>query len=212
MKSFEQPPTILFADDDPGTIEVFRYYVDSFGWAGEFVSTSRDIIRAINARISEGRDPFEALVCDIHFFDENPEAGPRISGVAAARAIREHHADLPIVFVSGYSNILLTDEIEKVRGEMFQKPIDFEALFERLAYLIRWNRSIRPAANLKENRRRASINRSGYYRRSTDQRIEVSKTLTNAAAEMRGARALNHAAAEMRTVFVEAKGEDKKNH
>jgi DNA-binding response OmpR family regulator len=184
MINFDTPPLILFADDDPATLDIFREYIFSFGWSGEYVESARGIIDAINRHDAIGR-PFDALVCDVNFLDEHPNEGPRISGVAAARAIRENHADLPIVFVTAYSSYFMKDEVVQVGGEMFQKPVNFESLFERVAYLIRWNQSAAPPAAGIEDRRRASINRTGHRRRTTDKPIEVPKILSTANAEIR---------------------------
>lgn len=181
----DNPPYILFADDDPDTLAIFRRYVDSFGWAGEFVKTARQIVAAVNEQSADGARPFDALVCDVNYFDENPEAGPRISGVAAARAIRENHPDLPIVFVSAYSTYLIADEVNRIGGEIYQKPVDFEALFERVSWLVRWARSVRQTALPEGDRRRASINRTDHNRRKTDRVISVPEVLTETNSEIR---------------------------
>lgn len=157
MKLLEQkPPFVLFADDDPGTLDIFRAYCRALGWQGEFVATAGEIIEAVNRNCDDGRC-YDALVADVHFFDETPAGGPRISGIAAARVVKETHPDLPIVFVSGYSSYLLRDAARDVGAEFFQKPVDFEKLFGRVAYLIRWNRVVAPPETDTQDRRPVEV-------------------------------------------------------
>lgn len=179
------PPFILFADDDAQTLKILAKYADSLGWAYDTVKTAREIISKVNENCIAGGRCYDALVCDVNYFDENPDDGPRISGVAAARAIRENHPDLPIVFVSGYAGHLIRAEIGQVRGELFQKPVNFEALFERLAFLVHWTRSIAAPGDIPKDRRKASINRSGYQRRRSDQAVKIPEILSTTYAAAR---------------------------
>ena len=182
MQTFQRSPYILFADDDESTLDIFRHYVAELGWQAEYVKTAGEIIAEINKQTGLGRT-VEALVCDVNFFSGDPNDGPRISGVAAAREIRRSNPDLPIVFVTAYSSYLIADEINGIGGEMFAKPVNFEKLFERLAYLIRLSRQ--GTSPIERDRRRKGLNLTGENRRATDSRIEIPEILRTANAEIR---------------------------
>jgi CheY-like chemotaxis protein len=193
MKLLTQaPPHLLFADDDPATLEIYRHYCKRLSWTAEFVATAREIIAAVNLNCTAGGKCFDALIADVNFFDERP-GGPRVSGVAAARSIRENFPQLPIVFVTAYSSYLIKDAAAAVHAEIYTKPVDFERLFARIAYLVRWHRVIKPAKPTIERRTR-SINASGQYRRSTDKVIELPEVLVKAMAEVREINAVKNTA------------------
>lgn len=182
----QRRPIILFADDDADTLSVFRTCAAAYNWQADFVKTAAQIITKVNERAG-GPGPFyDALVCDINYFKADDQT-PQISGVAAVRAIRESHPDLPVVFVSNYSSFFIRDEIQKVGAELFAKPVDIERLFERIAYLVKWNQSIAGVDHSPE-RRRAGINLSPFNRRSSDrqsERVALPQILQTALAEVR---------------------------
>lgn len=189
MKLLErQPPHLLFADDDPSTLDVYRAYIKTLNWSGDYAKTARELIEQVNANCVEGGRCYDALICDVNFFDES-EGGPRISGVTAARVIRETHPDLPVIFVTAYSSYFVRDAVQAIgRSEIFQKPVDFEKLFERIAYLIRWSRIISPPAVATE-RRQGGPNLSGFNRRRTDGALRIPEVLETLIAEVRDEKA-----------------------
>jgi DNA-binding response OmpR family regulator len=193
MKLLEQaPPHLLFADDDPATLGIYKYYCDRMSWTGEFVTTAREIISAVNMNCSNGGRCFDALIADVNFFDEKP-GGPRVSGVAAARSIREQYPQLPIVFVTAFNSYLIKDAAAAVHAEIYSKPIDFERLFARIAHLVRMHRvALAPAPG--DERRSKSINTSGNFRRTTDKPIELPTVLTNAMSEVRAINEIKNSA------------------
>lgn len=197
MKLLErEPPHILFADDDPATLDIYAAYIKTFNWTADYVKTARELIAQVNANCTTSGRCYDALVCDVNFFDEHPESGPRITGVTAAKVIRENHPDLPIVFVTAYSSYLVRDAVTGIGGELFTKPVDFEQLFSRIAYLIRWNRIVQPPALVGDDRRKESINHSQYYRRKTDSALEIPPVLETLITEVREQKILMRSAAE----------------
>lgn len=190
MKLLERnPPHIIFADDDPGTLDVYAAYVKSFGWSADYAKTARDLINQVNENCGTAGRCYDALVCDVNFFDEHPENGPRITGVTAAKVIRETLPDLPVVFVTAYSSYLVRNVVNDIGGELFQKPVDFELLFARVAYLIRWSRLVTPP-EIKDERRVEGINKTPNQRRRTDGGLRVPAILEEAISEVRQNRIL----------------------
>lgn len=189
MKLLERSrPHVLFADDDQATLDVYRAYTKALGWTGEFVATAREIIAEVNRTCGDGGHCFDALVCDVNFFDELG-GGPRITGVAAVREIRQKYPDLPVIFVSGYSSYLVRDAVRLVSADFYQKPVDFETLFGRIAYLIRWNRIVKPPDWSGDERRKRSMNTTEFRRRRSDAPIEVPPALETLINEVREAKA-----------------------
>lgn len=185
MKLLERdPPHLLFADDDPATLDIYAHYIKSLGWSADYSKTARELIAQVNHNCVEGGRCYDALICDVNFFDEHPESGPRITGVTAAKVIRETHPDLPVVFVTAYSSYLVRDVVTDIGGELFTKPVDFEQLFSRISYLIRWNRIVAPP-ELLNDRRKESINKTTFERRRTDSALKVPAILENAITEIR---------------------------
>lgn len=190
-----QPPHLLFADDDQSTLDIYAAYIRTMDWTADYVKTARELINQVNINCVEGRRCFDALICDVNFFDEHPDTGPRITGVTAAKVIRESHPDLPVVFVTAYSNYLVRDAVENVgRAELFQKPVDFEQLFARIAYLIHWNRTALPPAYPDDRRIHGRFNKSGQYRRRIDVALQVPPVLEDLITEVRESKRIRAAA------------------
>lgn len=173
------PPHLLFADDDAATLDVYRAYIKTLNWSADYTRTARELIAQVNTNCVEGGRCYDALICDVNFFDSTDD-GPRITGVTAAKVIRETHPDLPVIFVTAYSSYLVRETVKEIpAAEMFEKPVDFESLFERIAYLIRWNRVISPAQVTNERRLLGRPNVSGNNRRRTDGALRIPPVLEN---------------------------------
>lgn len=179
-------PFILFADSDPAVLGTFRRYCDAFGWIGDYVDTAEAIINNVNKNCAVGGRSYDALVCDINYF--RPADGPAVSNVAAVRSIRENFPELPVVFTSHHTSYWIKDEIKKVGGELFAKPVDFEHLFERIAFLVKWHWQTQTPPDIPTDRRRSAINHSGECRRKTDACIEIPEILKVTVQEMRDTR------------------------
>jgi CheY-like chemotaxis protein len=188
MKLLEaHPPRILIADDDPGTIAIFRQYVAALGWDADYCSTAREIVELVNRNCdcaADHRRCYDAIVSDVNFFDERP-GGPRVSGVAAARAIRGANPTIPIVFVTAYNSYLVREAAAGVDAEVIEKPVDFDDLFSRVAYLIRFRRV---AAIPPTERRQERENRTDYARRAGDRPVKIPAILETLLADVRAAR------------------------
>lgn len=178
-------PYILFADDDNNILDAFREYCRAFDWIGDFVNSAEQIVLSVNQNCHIGGRSYDAIVCDINHYRRDD--GPTISNVAAVRTIRENYPEIPVVFVSSHSSYWIKDEIKKIGGELFAKPIDFEHLFERIAFLVKWHWQTQTPPDVPTDRRRSAINHSGHSRRKTDAAVEIPTVLKNTVQEMRDA-------------------------
>lgn len=82
----------------------------------------------------EERQPFHAVILDIRM-------PPGINGLEAGKSIRELDPDVPIVFVSGYSDVSKDELMRSVppasRVHYFSKPLSFSELAREVAEIVR---------------------------------------------------------------------------
>jgi FOG: CheY-like receiver len=175
-----QPIRILFADDSDDMLSLLKFAAERRGWEGDYVSSASGIIEAVNRNCGEGQPCYNAIVADVNYFSEQP--GPRMTGITAAREVRDVHPNVPIVFITGFSNSLIREEVRRIGGaELFEKPVEIEELLDRVQELIKWI----PCAYEGEERRQTSLNRSGQYRRATDKHIQAPETIRKVIEEER---------------------------
>lgn len=165
---------VLFADDDPDTIKLLEFMAGSLGWEYKSVTSASQMIDAVN----ESERSFDSIIADVNYFNE--KIGPRITGITAAREIRKIMPDIPIVFISGYVNSIIREEIRRVNAEVIEKPFDYTKLFIKITQLIYWNRLAMRQSYSGPERRFNSINHSGHMRRSTDKKIAISERVRDA--------------------------------
>lgn len=164
-------PYILFADDDPDTLDLFKFVCGDRGWNGEYVKNAVEIIEAFNR--TEVR--FDAIVADVNFSRDDEH--PSITGITAAREIRKISKNVPIIFVSAFGTSMIREEARRVEAQVVSKPVtDINQFFDRLALMIFWYRA---AVGVYDgpDRRKRSINRTDHRRRVTDQIIVPNRAI-----------------------------------
>lgn len=173
---------ILVADDDQAILDLMVYFAKERGWCVDTATSVREIIEKVNCKCNDGGSCYSAIVTDLHYFSKHDKLDfPRLTGVSAARSIREIYKDLPIIFVTGYSNPVSDQEVLKYSNEIMQKPVDFDILFERIDYYIHWYGEKYKG----KERRTRSFNLSQNHRRSTDKFVKLDVAVTNAINEVR---------------------------
>ena len=170
---------LLLADDHQDTADLLMFKTKSLGWTGTWVTSASAIIQAMN----ECENCYDAIIADVNFFDN--QSGPRLTGITAIREIRKVRPNIPVIFITGFSNSLIREEIRRVNADLMTKPFDIDALFDRVYQLIYWYR----LATMKEThteRRGSSVNQTEFHRRTSDQKIGYpSPTITNILSELR---------------------------
>lgn len=115
--------TILLVDDD----EIFRYAATRYlTLAGFEVVAAADTMAALR-EIDSGR-AIDLLITDISM----PPGSPH--GFALANMLRHRNADLPVLFVTGYRELL--EAQSSVPGKTFHKPVDLELIAEEARALL----------------------------------------------------------------------------
>lgn len=174
---------LLIADNNAETLEMLAYKAQLMGWKAITVASASGIISAMNQSVQEGPE-FDAIIADVNFFDNQP--GPRLTGITAVREIRKVRPDIPIIFITAYSNSIMREEIRRVRAELMQKPFDINLLFGRTAQLVAWYRDAKLHQNYQGVERRSrSVNMSGHQRRSTDINISPNPIVSGVLAKLR---------------------------
>lgn len=157
---------VLFADDNEDVIEIFKIYCDRYGWAGTYVSNVEDLITEVNT------NNYDAIVSDVLY-------GEGVTGITAIKSIRKVKPNIPIIFISSYTNNLLREEIRRADATFIHKP-DYEQLFVTLAERIAWcTLSSRDKGSYTGPERRVQSFSMGYEhrRRSTD-KVELPEHLS----------------------------------
>ena len=153
---------VVFAEDCPETIKIFKEVIHRLSWRGLYVENAVEIMDVVNNLLTEGLT-LDAVVADISFI-----SGPKVTGITAVREIRKAMPNVPVIFISAYVTSIIREEVRRVGAEIMQKPFNVPDLFVRLSQLISWYRLAMSKEYEGEDKRRASVNRSANFRRATD--------------------------------------------
>lgn len=166
-------PYLLIADDAPDTLTMMEAATRLRGWRCETATSPEEIERAVNLRCDgpeSERDCFDALVLDIHY----KTAESRQTGISIVRPIRRRWPQLPIIFITAFTSMLVRNEALEVGQELITKPFDPAFVLDRVQSWIDWagQHAYRGA-----ERRKFGINRSHHYRRASDRRVEIAPAI-----------------------------------
>jgi two-component system response regulator MprA len=115
---------VLVADDSETILLLIRTRLEM---EGHEVETAADGQEAIDAVRREGGPGHDLLLLDAMM--------PRVSGIDALRELRAGGVDTPALIVSAHKEANGEGDETLGIGGYVSKPIDFEALFERIAEL-----------------------------------------------------------------------------
>lgn len=157
MDSSDNPIRVLVADDDAQILQCYRRAFASPAGAASLASLSRalfesprgsdrqptfeivecsqgeDALAAAESAIAE-KAPFDVVVLDMRM-------PPGMNGVDVGARIRRADPEVPIVFVSGYSDVSEQDLARRVpppsRLHVYSKPLSFRSLAHDIAKIVR---------------------------------------------------------------------------
>ena len=125
MKVLDALEAELF-DPDADIKEEPHFEVVACSQGGDAISLAK--------QAAEGGEPFDVVILDVRM-------PPGIDGVEAGSKIRELDPDVPIVFVTGFSDVPLEELRRRVPPPMrlhyFNKPISFMKLAEDVASIVK---------------------------------------------------------------------------
>src|SRR5690606_24389109 len=95
--------------------------------AGYTVTTASDGEQGLE-RVAEGT-PFDLVVSDVVM--------PSMDGPAMARELRKTHPTLPVLFMSGYAEEQLRNEIDIEEMHFIAKPFSVQEIGDKVAEVLR---------------------------------------------------------------------------
>ncbi len=117
-------PTVLVVEDD---VLLRLAAADHLRDAGLSVAEA--------ASGEEAQAVLDAVAIDLVFTDIN--MGDGIDGIALARWVSEHHADVPVMITSGLQSMLNRAQAECPQAKAFLlKPYDYDVVLSRIRSLI----------------------------------------------------------------------------
>jgi PAS domain S-box-containing protein len=120
--------TVLLVEDNPDVAGATTALVEQIGYAVSTVNNATAALQTLK------RQAFDLVISDIVM------AGP-MDGVALARAIRQRHADIPVILVTGYSEAAGAAEKDLV---VLRKPYQLAELSRAIAEVIADHRKTEP--------------------------------------------------------------------
>jgi signal transduction histidine kinase/ActR/RegA family two-component response regulator len=113
--------TVLLVDDEPLVRESLRRMLKQLGCGVICAAHAREALSALEA----GDNAVDLVITDVIM--------PDMNGLELAREIGRLRAELPVLFISGYTNGVLAERgILRDHVEFLQKPISLDALADRI--------------------------------------------------------------------------------
>lgn len=166
-----RPYTVIFADDDPDTLQFLKVLASHEGWQVETATSAEELLEKVKSRCEGSERCFDIVVTDVSFFSGGQ---PGVSGIAAGRQLERAYPNLPILFLTGYNGLLTRENVREIASaDYLEKPVDPRDLIMRIEHLIQFTRADYDGPE----RRRTSVNRTAFARRSTDKNLGVPKVL-----------------------------------
>ncbi|HEY8947599.1 MAG TPA: PAS domain-containing protein [Rhizomicrobium sp.] len=128
MKHARHAATVLVIDDDPDVRAFLTESLDAFGYA---VSEAADGARGLEMIARQKPD---ILLVDY--------AMPGMTGAEVAARVRKIHADLPIIFASGYAETAALENVQDANTAILRKPFRLGELQEAVANALQRQSSV----------------------------------------------------------------------
>jgi DNA-binding NtrC family response regulator len=111
------PPSLLIVDDDPTVRDQLERLYQYSGYSVTAVFSAEDAITRL------GEDEIDLVISDVQL--------PGINGVELTSYIREHFPDVPVIVITGYSDIQTAVDVLKLGAVDFLiKPFDLTVVHE----------------------------------------------------------------------------------
>jgi two-component system cell cycle response regulator len=115
---------ILIVEDDPANLDLMGTYIDSFGYPYESAVDGRDAVE----KLQDGS--ITIVITDIIM--------PRMDGMQLLEYVREHHPNIGVIVVTGFSDSFsYTTLIKAGASDFISKPFNVDELEAKLNRLVR---------------------------------------------------------------------------
>jgi len=113
---------ILIVDDNPNMSVLLSDILEIFEYKGQHAQDGEEALEKLDS------ERYDMVFTDLRM--------PKMDGIDLLKAIKEHHPDLPVVVITGYSlgetqNLLLTQQADGFLNKPF-KVNDIQDLLSRL--------------------------------------------------------------------------------
>ena len=116
----QEAPQVLLVEDEPLVLKMLQRVFGAQGWGVVAASSAEEALELVGARAPD------VLVTDVRL--------PRQSGLWLCRQLRSSYPDLPVVFISGYTDGLAEkmDPRDALVGKPFSAPEMVQVVRDRL--------------------------------------------------------------------------------
>ncbi|MEI2416455.1 response regulator [Orrella sp. JC864] len=122
--SSSSAPVVLAVDDDDLVLDVMLQSLEELGYHPVGAANGGEALGVL-----EDQTPVALLVTDVRM--------PGMSGIEVAKAARQRRADLPVLFVTGFSTQFTDANLALDRGmALLRKPYTLEALESAIKQLM----------------------------------------------------------------------------
>jgi DNA-binding NtrC family response regulator len=120
---------ILHVDDEMAILEIFKMHFEQHGYDSESFPEGSGAIEYFKTHSNE----FDAVLLDV--------AVPPSGGEQIFDEVKKIRPSIPVAFVTGYYESKADDLREKGAFAVFEKPVNFKAVFQELDCIIEQTRS-----------------------------------------------------------------------
>jgi len=112
---------ILFVDDEPILVSIWKKVLERFGYKVVVSGSSTDALETFQAN----PDRFDMVITDMTM--------PNMTGIELSKALLSIRPELPIILCTGFSELITSDKIRKMGiRELMMKPISLRDLVENI--------------------------------------------------------------------------------
>ncbi len=106
--SDKQPRILLFVEDEPDIVDLYKIAFEESGFLVESVSTGKEALERWERCVKEGIGRPHVVILDILL--------PDISGMEVLREVRKHDlfANTPVIMFTNYSSDKIKEEIQQI--------------------------------------------------------------------------------------------------
>ncbi len=104
---------ILFVEDEPDIVELYRIAFEEGGFAMESISNGKDVLKRLEVMTKNPSEKPNAMILDILL--------PDISGMEILKEVRKNSVfdDVPIVMFTNYSSDKIREEIKGTKNTSY---------------------------------------------------------------------------------------------
>ena len=125
---------VLIVEDDAAMAQMCAKLVRRQGYSTVIAASCQEALAIIRDAAAID-DAVNAVLSDIQM--------PSMSGIELLAELRESHADLPIILMTGYANIVSSSEARSLGAtDCLSKPFDAETLVDSLERAFQTQRAI----------------------------------------------------------------------